>query len=42
MMLNKYKNEAAMKVATETPYQDSLGPAEVLRCNNKIPAHDLK
>ena len=23
-MLNKYKNEAAMKVATETPYQDSL------------------
>ena len=24
MMLNKYKNEAAMKVATETPYQDSL------------------
>ena len=22
--LNKYKNEAAMKVATETPYQDSL------------------
>ena len=24
MMLNKYKNEAAMKMATETPYQDSL------------------
>ena len=23
-MLNKYKNEATMKVATETPYQDSL------------------
>lgn len=23
-MLNKYKNEASMKVATETPYQDSL------------------
>ena len=23
-MLNKYKSEAAMKVATETPYQDSL------------------
>ena len=24
MMLTKYKNEATMKVATETPYQDSL------------------
>ena len=24
MMLTKYKNEATMKVATETPYKDSL------------------
>ena len=40
MMLNKYKQRGRH----EGGYRDSVsgfsGPAEVLRCNNKIPAHD--